>query len=333
MLDWIRINWSYTINSTMIEYGYNAPEVCSGIDHLRNNSQIKSHTIIKSEDVENCIRKVIEAAGGDTKKAERGIVYIDEIDKLGRKGENVSITRDVSGEGVQQALLKLVEGTIAEVPPKGGRKHPDAECTKIDTSHMLFIVGGSFEGIEKIIAKRKQGQSTMGFEAKVVDTKTVEFNKQIEDVNVEDLKKFGMIPEFLGRFPVIAPFKELDKEALVTILTAPKNSIVKQYTELFKIDNINLIFTDDALDAIAEKAILRKTGARSLRAIVDEVLASYMYSLPDDELCESITVTREVVETLGNAVLTYRTEPITEIKEDTSIEIDSETEVVNTKAE
>ena len=203
------------------------------------------------EDVENCLRKLVEAADGDIEKAQRGIVYIDEIDKLSRKGENTSITRDVSGEGVQQALLKIVEGTIAEVPPKGGRKHPEQEVIKIDTSNILFIVGGSFEGIEKIIAKRKQGKKTMGFGAKIVDSEKADFNSYINDVTVDDLKKFGMLPEFLGRFPVIAPLTELSEEALIKTLTEPKNSLVKQYTELLKMDDIKLEFTKEALHAIA----------------------------------------------------------------------------------
>jgi ATP-dependent Clp protease ATP-binding subunit ClpX len=258
------------------------------------------------EDVENCIRKLIENADGDVEKAARGIIYIDEIDKICRKGENVSVSRDVSGEGVQQALLKLVEGTIAEVPPKGGRKHPDQECIKIDTSRILFIVGGSFEGIEKTIAKRKQGKSTMGFGSKIVDTKKAEFNEYIHDVVVDDIKKFGMLPEFLGRFPVIATLNELNEEALIKILTEPKNSLVKQYTELLKMDSIDLIIEPGALAAIAHKAIERKTGARSLRAIVDEKLLDYMYKLPDDELADTITITKEVIEENAEAVITHR---------------------------
>jgi ATP-dependent Clp protease ATP-binding subunit ClpX len=258
------------------------------------------------EDVENCIRRVIEAAENNVKKAETGICYIDEIDKLGRKGENMSISRDVSGEGVQQALLKIVEGTDVEVPPKGGRKHPDQECVKINTSRMLFIVGGSFEGIEKIIAKRKQGDSTMGFGAKVVDTKNTVFNEHIESVTVDDLKRFGMIPEFLGRFPNIAPLKELTVDALIDILTKPKNAIIKQYKELFKMDGVKLEFTEDALVAIAEKAIERKTGARSLRSIVENTLLKYMYKLPDLENVSGITISKEVVEGKAEATLTYK---------------------------
>lgn len=257
------------------------------------------------EDVENVVRRLIDDADGDTEKAARGIIYIDEIDKLGRKGENPSLTKDVGGEGVQQALLKIIEGTIVEVPPKGGRKHPDAECVKIDTSRILFIVGGSFEGIEKIIAKRKQGKSTMGFGAKAIDTNKAAFNDFIHDVNEEDLKKFGMIPEFLGRLQIKATLNELSIEALIKILTEPKNSIVKQYTELFKLDNIKLTFTEDALVAIAEKAQARKTGARGLRTIVDDVLLGYMFNLPDDETVDSITITAEVVKNTADAVVTH----------------------------
>lgn len=260
------------------------------------------------EDVENCLRKLIEAAGGDIKKAERGIVYIDEIDKICRKGESVSLTRDVSGEGVQQALLKMVEGTIAEVPPKGGRKHPEQECVKIDTSNILFIVGGSFEGIEKIIAKRKQGKTTIGFGANVSDTKNVNFNDVIYETEVEDLKKFGMLPEFLGRFPILAPLKELDIDALVKILTEPKNAIIKQYTELLKMDDVNIVFEKEALEAIAKKAIERKTGARSLRSIIDSVLLPYLYKIPDEENIVGIRITAGTVNGTEEAIITYQQE-------------------------
>lgn len=235
------------------------------------------------EDVENCLRKLLEAADYDVEKAQKGIVYIDEIDKIGRKGENVSITRDVSGEGVQQALLKLVEGTIAEVPPKGGRKHPTQECVKIDTSNILFIIGGSFEGIEKIISKRKQGKTSMGIGATVVDKNKVSFNDYIHDITVDDLKKFGMIPEFLGRFPVIATLEELDEKALLDILTKPKNALTKQYKALLEEYGVDLKFSDPALKKIANEAIKRKTGARGLRAIMDEVLLDYIYELKETD--------------------------------------------------
>lgn len=248
------------------------------------------------EDPENILRRLIEAADGDVELAQKGIVYIDEIDKIGRKGENVSISRDVSGEGVQQALLKIVEGTVAEVPPKGGRKHPDQACIKIDTSGILFIIGGSFEGIEKIIAKRTQGKNTMGFGAKIVDTKNSEFNDFIHKIQVDDLKKFGMLPEFLGRFPIIATLDELDEEALLDILTKPKNALTKQYKQLFKVDNIDLVFADNALKEIAHRAIKRKTGARGLRGIVEDILQKHMFKLPDGEGHREVIITKEGIE-------------------------------------
>lgn len=247
------------------------------------------------EDPENILRRLIEAADGNIEKAQKGIVYIDEIDKLGRKGENVSISRDVSGEGVQQALLKIVEGTISEVPPKGGRKHPGEECIKIDTTNILFIIGGSFEGIEKIIAKRTVGEKTVGFGAKVVNDKSIEFNNQIEKVTVDDLKKFGMIPEFLGRFPVIISLKELTVDQLKQIMTEPKNALVKQYQALMEEDNIELKFTDDAVELIAKNAIERKTGARGLRGIMEEILEDAMFELPDSEGHKVLTISKESI--------------------------------------
>lgn len=252
------------------------------------------------EDVENCLRKLLEAADYDVEKAQKGIVYIDEIDKIGRKGENVSITRDVSGEGVQQALLKLVEGTVAEVPPKGGRKHPGQECVKIDTSNILFIIGGSFEGIEKIISKRKQGKVSMGIGATVVNKNKVEFNDYIHDISVDDLKKFGMIPEFLGRFPVIATLEELSEQALLDILTKPKNALTKQYQTLFEEDGMHLEFTECALKYIAHEAIKRKTGARGLRAIMDDILLDNMYELEDSDSGSNLVVT-----TNNNSIYTF----------------------------
>lgn len=249
------------------------------------------------EDPENILRRLIEAADGDIEKAQRGIVYIDEIDKLGRKGESVSISRDVSGEGVQQALLKIVEGTIAEVPPKGGRKHPGEECIKIDTTNILFIIGGSFEGIEKIIAKRTVGEKTIGFGAKVVKTKEAEINEYIEKVTVDDFKKFGMIPEFLGRFPVILPLKELTVDQLKQIMTEPKNALVKQYQALMEEDNVDLKFSEEAIELIAKLAIERKTGARGLRGIVEETLEDIMFTLPDSEDSREVIITADTVKT------------------------------------
>lgn len=248
------------------------------------------------EDVENVVRRLLDNADGDIEAAERGIIYIDEIDKLSRKGENPSISRDVSGEGVQQALLKIIEGSEVEVASKGMRKHPMAETTKINTANILFIVGGSFEGIEKIIAKRlKKDKVGIGFGAKVESKEEIKFNDYILDVKAEDLKKFGMLPELLGRLPIITPLKELDQEALVKILTEPKNAIIKQYQELFRYDGITLEFEDEAVKAIADLAIERKTGARSLRAIMEEVLLPYMYKTPDMEDVEKIIFTAEAV--------------------------------------
>jgi len=246
------------------------------------------------EDVENILLKLIQAADGDISRAERGIVYIDEIDKITRKSENPSITRDVSGEGVQQALLKIIEGTVASVPPQGGRKHPHQEMLQIDTSNILFICGGAFEGLENII-KDRTGKKSIGFGSKIESEKEVSKYKVFEELLPQDLLKFGLIPEFIGRLPVIATLKELDKEALGKILVEPKNSLVKQYKKLFEIDNVELVFEDGAISAIVDKAIERKTGARGLRSIIEEIMTDIMFEIPSNPKIAKCTVTRDTV--------------------------------------
>lgn len=260
------------------------------------------------DDPEIVLQRLLEAANGDVEKAQKGIVYIDEIDKLSRKGENPSITRDVGGEGVQQALLKIIEGSQIDVPVKGTRKHPMQETVTIDTSNILFIVGGSFEGIENIIKKRQdKGKFGIGFGSEVKSKENEKtFNDLILDIKSEDLRKFGMLPEFIGRLPVICPLQELNEEALIKILTEPKNALVKQYQELLRIDGVELAFTEDALKAIANKAIERKTGARSLRAIMEETLLPHMFSIPDSKDIEKIIITKECVTDKAEPTYSYK---------------------------
>ena len=246
------------------------------------------------EDVENILLKLIQAADGDIEKAEKGIIYIDEIDKITRKSENPSITRDVSGEGVQQALLKIVEGTIASVPPQGGRKHPQQELLQIDTSNILFICGGAFEGLENII-KDRMGKKSMGFGADIQSKKDIDRYKVFEQILPQDLLKFGMIPEFIGRLPIIATLKELNKEALIKITTEPKNALVKQYKKLLEMDDVELVFEQEALEAIVDKAIERKTGARGLRSIIEQIMRDIMFDIPSNEKIEKCIITKDTV--------------------------------------
>ena len=247
------------------------------------------------EDVENILLKLIQAADGDIEKAEKGIIYIDEIDKITRKSENPSITRDVSGEGVQQALLKIVEGTIASVPPQGGRKHPQQELLQINTSNILFICGGAFEGLENII-KDRIGKKSIGFGAEIQSSKDIDRYKVFEELLPQDLLKFGMIPEFIGRLPIIATLKELDKKALIKITTEPKNALVKQYKKLLEMDDVELEFEPEALEAIVDKAIERKTGARGLRSIIEEIMRDIMFDIPSNKKIEKCIVTKDTIE-------------------------------------
>lgn len=246
------------------------------------------------EDVENILLKLIQAADYDIEKAEKGIIYIDEIDKISRKSENPSITRDVSGEGVQQALLKIIEGTVASVPPQGGRKHPHQEFLQINTQNILFICGGAFEGLENIV-KDRTGKKSIGFGAQIESKKDINKYKVFEQLLPQDLLKFGLIPEFVGRLPIVATLEELDRKALIDIVTKPKNALVKQYKKLFELDNVELEFEPEALELIVDKAIERKTGARGLRSIIEDIMRDIMFEIPSNPKIEKCIITKETI--------------------------------------